>query len=713
MHKSEIKKLSHTGIARGTVLACPWYYFSFIVALSSFILQVGHYFAFAQDEELELSFDMAANTVMLPKVFKPSIDLSGRGFHQEFSWPQELSSPEALETWKKDIGFSGIYRLQYNLWEISQLDKNKKSQHELIANYESVIKNISAAGGIVILNIFGTPAGLGKVLDKKSLPWNLRAFKELVKEHIRHLSCEKKYNVWYEVWSAPDLDDFFLGRKLDYLNLYKAVAESVKELEKETKVNIPIGGPSTSWWFQNLDGNTIVESEKSLIYELIKFCRHYKLPLDFISWHAYSTDPQVEKEKTLYNKIPAALIRDWLSYFNFDNNLPLIIDEWNYDSGFNILSERQENSFICASYIPARLKGMYEANITYQTFFALEDFQDNKEGVKRNVGIFWYEPDTAQYKGGSKCIYNVFKMLNALGDVLFVSSPKPNDEFVGMIATKKEDEIALLLYNYIDPDTFRNYVSRNMSTLKKRDSKEMLNIFTPSTLKRILSKEQDISTLPAGNKVKAILRRAQELNDRATKFMFYPRTVKLNMKNLFITENQTKKDVHSATIGSPQVKYIFSKYVIDSSCSVNCQFIAVEEKEISASELYQEKIMLNPYSVDLIVIKRKPKEAQPQTQPEAKPQPQPEAQPVSQPVQEPKESQISIPSEPKQVQPQQPPVATETQKPQDTAAVDAAAEPVSKEGLSENAVSDQQNDVQKAAKTDVSKKKQDIKEDKD
>ena len=64
------------------------------------------------------------------------------------------------------------------------------------------------------------------------------------------------------------------------------VAEAVKELEQETKVNIPLGGPSASWWFQAFEGNNIVTAERSLLYELIAYCFHYRLPLDFVSWHA-------------------------------------------------------------------------------------------------------------------------------------------------------------------------------------------------------------------------------------------------------------------------------------------------------------------------------------------------------------------------------------------------------------------------------------------
>ena len=392
-----------------------------LLIFTGYGLRVTGYKLFAQQtDDLEFTVDANSSVIALPKIFQPNIDLSGRGFHRQTTWPQGLAAPEVLDAWGKEIGFGRMYRLQYNLWEINQFAKDKEGQGKLLDNYESVIKKITEAGGIVILDIFSTPAGLGQTLDKKSPPWDFRAFKELIKNHMRLLSCNKRYNIWYEVWSAPDLDDFFLGRKQEYLNIYRAVAEAAKELGAENKIYIPVGGPATSWWFQNFDYNTIITAERSLIYELIKFCYRRQLPLDFISWHAYATDPKAEKETTLYKKKTAiALIRDWLSYFDFDRNTPLIIDEWNYDTSANILPERQEKSYIAASYIPSRIKKMYEAGINYQLYFCLEDFQNNKEGVVRNVGVFGFDSEASEYKGAPKSIYNVFRMLSSLGNSAF------------------------------------------------------------------------------------------------------------------------------------------------------------------------------------------------------------------------------------------------------------------------------------------------------
>jgi hypothetical protein len=533
-----------------------------------------------QNDDLELTLDVSQATCPSPKIFKPAIDLSGAGYHQDSSWPQTVAAAGVLGSWQKDIGFAGFYRLQYNLWEINQLAKDKVTQEKLLSNYQKIIQDINDAGGTVILDIFGTPAGLGKVLDSKSPPWDLKAFKALAKELMRDLSCQRRWNIWYEVWNAPDLEEFFLGGRQEYFNLYRAVAEAVKELEAEYKVHIPLGGPSTSWWFQNSDGNTIVTPEKSLIYELIKFAAQAHLPLDFISWHAYSTDAAAEKESTIYkNKTATKLISDWLSYFNFDRHTPLVVDEWNYDRDANVLPERKEKSYIAASFIISRIKNMYEAGVDLQLYFCLQDFQGNPEAVVRNVGLW-------DYDCVPKATYLAFRMLKALGNNLYPL--KFSDNFAGVLATKSADGIALLIYNYIDPEIVKSYFSVNIATLNNTERRVLLNIINSEQLDKILAYKLDIAGLHLTNRTKALLKKTQELHTRAKKFEVSQRTFKLALKNL--------KD-----------SYIYQRFTVDSSCSLNCAFSPKEEKEVTATELYQEVLSLQPYSLNLIILKRKPK----------------------------------------------------------------------------------------------------------
>ncbi len=568
--------------------------------------------SFAQaPDELEFNLDCSSPTVILPKIYKSNIDLSGRGAHRDITFPQTIAAKDTLGAWQADLGFGNFYRLQYNLWEIQQLANDKTNQEKLLSNYEEIIKKISDSGGTVILDLFGTPSGLGRVLDTNSAVHNLKAYKELVKNTIRKLSCEKKYNIWYEVWSAPDLEDFFLGERSEYLNLYRVIAEAVRELKQETKINIPLGGPSVSAWFRNIEPNSILSPEASLIYELIKYCYSYRLPLDFISWHAYSSDPQEEQQDTIYNKSFIKLIREWLSYFHFDNNLPLVVDEWNFDGSANILAQRDKFAYIAASYIPARLKNMYEAGIDYQTYFCLEDFTGNSIGPTRNLGIYSFDLAHPGSKGYPKAAYNIFRMLNLLGPDLFTA--KFSDEFVGIIPTKSQGDLAILIYNYIDPQAAMNYLSRNIVYLNSAERKAALNIIKSDRMEKILSNQLDLATLRLGAKAKGMFSRAIELNNLVNKFSLTSRKLKISIKGL--------KDT-----------YVFSKYIVDSKCSRDCEFKSGDEKDIDFNQDYAETLELSPYSAELLIFKKKPAAVQQAAPTEVKPEVKTEAKPEVKPA---------------------------------------------------------------------------------
>lgn len=532
-------------------------------------------FVFAQTEDLNYSLDINSNTASLPKIFSSNIDLSGKGISADKTWSQTLASKELVEQWNKEISNSQIYRMQFNLWESQQL--TKEEQDKFIDNYANLIKNLNDKGAIVLLDFFGTPQGMGKVLDKKSVPADYSQYKQLVKQYIREFSCNRKLKIWYEVWTAPDLEEFFLGTTQDYLLLYKNVAEAVNELEAETKADILIGGPSVSWWFRTLEDNSIITPESSLIYELIKFCYQHKLPLDFISWHAYSTDPKAEKENTKYNRNPAELIRPWLSYFNFDENIPLIVDEWNYDNGLNLSPEREEKSHINASYIPSRLKNMAESGIDYQVFFSLQDFQDNSELVNRNVGVF-------SNKNAAKSLFNVFKMISALGQNMFVSSAKFSDDFVGVVATKQDSDICVLVYNYIDSEAAKNFISKNIAFLNEKEREIVVDIVRTDKWGKILNKNLDFTGLSLTGKLTSMLNKAVEINDKSKKFISSNRTLQFELKNM-------KED------------YSYQRYVVDSACSSSCNFVPFEEKELELKDSYQWPINVTPYSVNLLVFK--------------------------------------------------------------------------------------------------------------
>jgi len=551
--------------------------------------------------QTEFSLDIAGQAGPRPKIFSPSIDLSGRGGNPNAARPQAFADDEAVKKWEAEIGFSGYYRLQLNLWEAGQLRGNKEASSQLLLSYHSLINRVCASGGTVIVSFFGTPSGMGKVLDKRSQPLNPKEFKELVKSYVREFRNDK---VWFEVWSAPDLDDFFLGSTQDYLILYRSVAEAVKEVENEDKTHIQLGGPGTSWWYQNPEGNTVTTPEKSLIFELIRYCSRYRLPLDFITWHAYSSDPFAEQYNTSYNKLPVELIRDWLgpNYFNLKRDIPLIIDEWNYDNGLNLPLERSEKSNIAASYIPARLKGMQACGIDGQVYYCLEDFHSNKEHVTRNVGAFWFDSRGGQYKGGPKAVYNVFRMLRELGENFYSLPATAGKGDVGILAGKTGTRVNVLVYNYVNPEAARDLLSRNIGGLDAAERKLLLRMIKDGVYARLLSKQTDAQSLRGISKrLRSLLSDAVARNDDVEKKKSGSQSVKITLKNI-------------------NGDYLARKYVMDSACVKDCVFSAAQEKTITCAGVWEETTELPAYSV--ILFSFEPKPAEPVTVPAAGPETQ-------------------------------------------------------------------------------------------
>jgi hypothetical protein len=559
------------------------------VAVWIVVFLAGTAVSFAQDDLVEYTLNTSGNTIALPQCFRPSLDLSGRGFHPDPAWPQSVAASEAIDVWHNEFGACGFYRIQLNLWEVSMLERNPALQREWTQNYEALIRRISDAGGTVIVDIFSTPPGTGKIFDKKSAPVDLVTFKRTVKEYMRYFSCIRKYSVWYEVWSAPDLDDFFIGRQQEYLNIYKAVAECSRELKAQYKVNIPVGGPSSSWWYRGFESSaTILVPERSLIYELIKFCYQNKLPLDFISWHAYTSDPKAEKELTAYNKTAVSLIQEWLTYFHF-TGVSLVVDEWNFDAGLNKAPERNPRAAVGASFIPCRLKHMFEAGLDRQVFFCLEDFQDNKEGVERNVGAFGYEPGL-EYRGIPKKILSVFRMLNSLGGTMFIPSANFNDEFVGVIATSAPDAFAVLVYNYIDPDIFKNYLSRNIAVLKDAERAAIVSLVKSEAYCRVASGEKSLDEIRLPGRSKTFVKKALELARLADKYRQMPRRLRLTVK------------------GKPE-NYTYQEYRMDDSTNPDTGFVPFTQGEFSTGGSID--VELAPYSVRLYVFKKMAKKENP------------------------------------------------------------------------------------------------------
>jgi hypothetical protein len=169
---------------------------------------------------------------------------------------------------------------------------------------------------------------------------------------------------------------------------------------------------------------------------------------------------------------------------------------------------------------------------------------------------------------------------------------KADDEFAGIIATKTDDGLAIIAYNYIDPEIAMNYIARNMAFLTPTQRRIVVGLIKTGKLATVIDQNQDIRLLHVSGAVKTLLKNAQDLRNNALKSQESSRVAAINIKNL-------KGD------------YTCQRYVIDSSSPPGCELLPVEKTDIVSSDTVQEKLTLSPYSVQLLILKKKPAEEKP------------------------------------------------------------------------------------------------------
>lgn len=145
----------------------------------------------------------------------------------------------------------------------------------------------------------------------------------VVCEHvIRHFN-EKWANgyrmgiKYFEIWNEPDLDEddsdnkrTWGGTKAQFFDFYEVVSVHLKKCFPDLK----IGGPASA-------GNMVWTDD------FLSAMAARKAPLDFFSWHIYSSDPGAIFAR-------AAEVRGLLDKHGFKNT-ESILNEWNYIKGWS------------------------------------------------------------------------------------------------------------------------------------------------------------------------------------------------------------------------------------------------------------------------------------------------------------------------------------------------------------------------------------------
>lgn len=125
------------------------------------------------------------------------------------------------------------------------------------------------------------------------------------------------YNIKYwEIWNENSLERMWSGTAGDYFRLYETAAKAIKKYNPALKV----GGPAAAG----------VQPEHNIqIKPFLEYCRDHSVPLDFFSWHRYSSIP----EDLITDARLARTLLDNYGFKNTENHL----NEWHFIQSWSVL----------------------------------------------------------------------------------------------------------------------------------------------------------------------------------------------------------------------------------------------------------------------------------------------------------------------------------------------------------------------------------------
>ena len=262
---------------------------------------------------------------------------------------------------------------------------------------------------------------------KKLADWDA-LIDQLLRHWIARYGVNEVRQWFFEVWNEPNIPSFWTGNQADYFELYRHTATTIKAIDAQLRV----GGPATA--------------NDEWIGEFVAFCRHAKLPCDFISTHHYPTDalgePGDDTEKQLSLATRGILRQRVQGTCAAAAGLPVYYTEWSSSSNpfFKLHDEPYAAAFMVKNFLDVASLVQCYSWWTFSDIFAENYFSS----VPFHGGFGLLTID-----GIAKPTYRAFQLLCRLGDErLLVDGMHAT---VDATVVRGEREVIVLLTNHAFP----------------------------------------------------------------------------------------------------------------------------------------------------------------------------------------------------------------------------------------------------------------------
>ncbi|HBF37365.1 MAG TPA: xylan 1,4-beta-xylosidase [Firmicutes bacterium] len=252
--------------------------------------------------------------------------------------------------------------------------------------------------------------------------------KAVVSHFIARYGLEEVLKWPFEVWNEPNLDSFWKNAdQSEYFKLYRFTAMAIKEINPDLKVGGPAICGGTDYW----------------IVDFLNFCHNEKVPVDFVTRHAYTSKAPEVTPHFYYQKLHNSTymldefkqIRELIDQSPIPK-LPLHITE--YNSSWHPHNPVHDTAFNGA-YMARILSGGgdYVDSFSYWTFSdVFEECDVPRAQFHGGFGMI-------ALNGILKPTFHVFKFFKSMeGEILY------RDE--QMLVTRKDNgSLALIVWNVV------------------------------------------------------------------------------------------------------------------------------------------------------------------------------------------------------------------------------------------------------------------------
>jgi xylan 1,4-beta-xylosidase len=212
------------------------------------------------------------------------------------------------------------------------------------------VDTILKAGAKPLMCICFKPAVLFPKQDQDVVePTDYKAWEKLIFNLVRHYRQRGGGGWYWEVANEPDIGEDggcpYRFKPDTYVRYYQHTAAAIRRADPEARV----GGPA------------LASSHSSILPALLHFCSTNSSPLQFVSWHSYSSEPKTVRGTIDY-------VKDLLTEYP-SLKVETVLDEWNMDLINPPLDPRYP-----PCYVAEVIWQMKDAGLDYSCYYHLRDW---------------------------------------------------------------------------------------------------------------------------------------------------------------------------------------------------------------------------------------------------------------------------------------------------------------------------------------------------